>query len=91
MIDQVAINGIPLILIVFGLVEICKRFGIRGDWLTAASVFLGVLLYVAYSLTQSGSPASVGGWLAVIVTGLAYGLTASGVYDFVDARIKKSE
>lgn len=91
MLDQVAVNGIPLILIVFGLVEVCKRFGVKGDWLTAISVVLGVLLYTAYSLTQTGSPADAGGWMAVIITGLAYGLTASGVYDFVDARAERKK
>ncbi len=83
-----AISGIPLILVVFALVEEVKAYGLDGKPLRAVSLILGLLLASGYQLSIA-MPASPAAWLQVVIVGLAYGLTASGAYDFINSRIPK--
>ena len=80
------VGGIPIALVIFGLVEFSKTFGLAGKWLTALSMFLGVVLGILYKMATSGIPVGFG-WFEVAIFGLALGLTASGFYKFVDARL----
>ncbi len=82
-------NGINFLVIVFGLVEFAKKFGIEGRTLTALSMVLGVAIGIFYQLAQK-YPA-VGEWFQVVMFGLAVGLAASGIYDFMKKRIPKVE
>jgi hypothetical protein len=82
------VNGIPLILVVFALVEEAKAWGASGLLLRGLSLFLGIAAALLYQLTLAW-PTSSAIWFQVVVIGLVYGLTASGAYDFVDARIPK--
>jgi len=84
-------NGIPLVTIIMGLVEFSKKLGLHGRVLTALSMLLGVLLGMAYQIAQKGTPATFGEWFNTALFGLALGLTASGVYDLIDARFPKVE
>ena len=36
------VNGIPLIIVVFGLVEFMKSLGLKGNWLIIASLLIGL-------------------------------------------------
>jgi hypothetical protein len=83
------IGGIPIILIVFGLVEFIKIFGLKGKWLTLVSLLLGLLFGILYKLAIDPIPHTFGGWFEIIVLGLAIGLTTSGVYDFLNVRFPK--
>ena len=74
------VNGIPLILLIVGLVQFAKNLGLRGNNLRILSAALGLALGVAYQLSKR-FPTDFGGWLAVIVYGLALGVTASGLVD----------
>lgn len=87
MVTELVVNGVPAVLLVFGLVEFAKKFGVAGKALTALSAVLGLLVSAAYQLALSGVPVDYTGWLGVVVVGLAYGLTASGVYDFLSNRL----
>ncbi len=82
-------NGVNFLVIVFGLVEFAKKFGISGQKLTALSMVLGVVIGVFYKLGQKY--AAVGEWFNVVMFGLAVGLAASGIYDFMKRRIPKVE
>jgi hypothetical protein len=75
-----AVAGVPLVLLVLGLVELSKRLGLAGRWLTVASMAIGIVFGAAYMVSQD-VPVDFGGWFAVIVYGLMLGLIASGVYD----------
>jgi hypothetical protein len=86
MFENFVVSGIPLILVVFGLVEACKRFGLTGNVLTIISLVIGVGLAIAYQIGSLGLPVGFMGWFTVVIVGIVFGLTASGVYDFVDAR-----
>jgi len=79
------IGGVPLIAVIFGLVEFIKVFGLKGKWLTVVSLLLGLALGIAYQLSL-GLPVDYAGWLAVVFFGLALGLTTSGLYDFLNSR-----
>lgn len=74
------VAGVPLVLVVIGLVEWIKRFGVTGKALNAASMAVGLVLGVAYQVAQA-VPVGFGGWFVAAVYGLALGLVASGIYD----------
>ena len=88
-ISTLLVGGIPLVAVVFGLVEFVKNFGLKGRWLTIVSMLLGLLFGVSYQIANAGVPASFAGWFAVAVFGLVLGLMASGLYDFMDTRMPK--
>ena len=82
-ISTLLVGGLPLSAVVFGLVEFIKSFGLRGHWLTIASMLLGLLFGVSYQIANAGLPAGFAGWFAVAVFGLMLGLVASGFYKFI--------
>lgn len=84
--DQI-VNGIPLILVVMGLVELSKSFGASGKALTAISFVIGLVLGVLYQVSL-GVPAGFAGWFGSIIFGLALGLVASKVYDAIRSATK---
>lgn len=83
---EFVVAGIPLSLLVFAIVEEIKAYGLTGKILRFVSLLVGLIIALAYQLAIQGTPVGFGGWFTVIVVGLLYGLTASGGYDFVDAR-----
>ena len=76
------INGIPLIFVVMGLVELTKTFGASGKPLTGISLGIGLVLGVLYQVSL-GVPSDFAGWFGAVIYGLALGITASGVYNAV--------
>ena len=84
------VNGVPLVVLVFGLVEFTRQLGLAGKALRVASMLIGVLLGVLYQLSL-GVPATYAGWFGAVVFGLALGLTASGIFDWADKRFPKLE
>ena len=82
------IDGIPLVLVVFGLVEFIKKMGLTGKVLTVCSLLLGMLLGIAYRLTLI-IPMTFADWFSAIVFGLALGLVASGLYNFANERLPR--
>ena len=88
--SNLLVGGIPLLVVIFGLVEFSKVFGLKDRWLTAFSLFLGLFFGIAYKVADSGIPSNFSGWFVMIVFGLALGLITSGFYDFADKRIPKT-
>ena len=83
------VAGVPLITLVFGLVEFFKSvFSMEGKPVTVLSACLGVVTAVAFQL-KTGIPVDYAAWLEVVVVGLAFGLAASGFYKFLTARFPK--
>jgi hypothetical protein len=80
------VAGVPLVIVVFGLVEVIKSFGLKGPWLTCLSLLIGLVLGMAYQVAQSGLPADFAAWFAVAIFGLTLGLVASGFYKWSDSR-----
>ena len=87
--DQI-VNGIPLLFVVMGLVELSKSFGAQGKALTAISFGIWLIVGLLYQLSL-GTPADYAGWFGAAVFGLALGLVASKVYDAIASASGKHE
>lgn len=77
-----SVQGIPLMVVVFGLVELLKSLGVSGNSLRIASAIAGLILGVAYQIATV--PAALSGFssiFAVVVYGLALGIFTSVTYD----------
>jgi hypothetical protein len=81
------VNGIPLVLVVMGLVELSKTLGAEGKLLTIISFVIGLVLGILYQLSIT-PPMGFGGWFAAVVFGLALGLVACKVYDAIRSASK---
>lgn len=80
MFDSIVVAGIPLMLIVLGLVQFIKGFGVSGNGVKSLSLAVGLVLGVGYQFSIA-APVDFAGWFAVVVFGLGLGLVASGLYD----------
>ena len=86
---QLLVGGIPLLLVIFGLVEFAKALGLTGRWLTVTSLLLGLAFGIAYRFAVDGTPVGFASWFVVVFFGLALGLVASGFYDFANKRFPR--
>jgi hypothetical protein len=86
--SNLLVDGIPLVMVVFGLVEFVKSLNLSGKFLTVASLLIGLALGVLYRLSLA-IPVTFAGWFSAILFGLALGLVASGFYNFIDSRFPK--
>jgi len=84
---SLVVGSIPLIVVIFGLVEFSKSLGLSGKKLTIFSLLLGLAFGVAYQISMAGLPGNFTGWFTVVIFGLALGLVTSGFYDFANNRI----
>jgi hypothetical protein len=76
------IAGVPLVLVVVGLVEWVKSLGLQGIAVKFVSMAIGLVLGIGYQLSIA-VPVGFSGWFGASVFGLALGLLASGIYDAV--------
>jgi hypothetical protein len=97
---QAAVKGVPLLFVVFGLVEWAKRLTkkdgsqlITGNGLLVLSLFLGLFFGSGFMVMSERPPLSLDWyvlfvyWFGVGVYGLAIGLVASGLYDLIKGLI----
>ena len=85
-ITNILVGGIPLIVVVFGIVEFSKSLGLKDKGLTIFSLVLGLVFGLAFQIATNGMPSAFAGWFEAVIFGLAIGLVASGFYDFANAR-----
>jgi hypothetical protein len=85
---QLLVGGVPLLIVIFGLVEFSKSMGLKGRPLTVLSLVLGIIFGLAYQFSIQ-IPVGFAAWFAVVVFGLALGLVTSGFYDFANDRFPK--
>jgi len=79
-----AISGISVGLLIIGIVEAAKEFGVTGKGSRALALGLGVLFVgLSQAIVQDLIPPDVLPWIKLGVTALAGGLSAMGYYDFV--------
>jgi ABC-type uncharacterized transport system permease subunit len=78
------INPLTLALIILGVVEFIKKFGVTGNKLLIISMVVGIAFGVIYKLYIIYLPSQV--YIDVIFFGIAVGLGASGIYTFVNDR-----
>jgi hypothetical protein len=85
--EDFQVGGVMLLALVFGLVQFIKEmFKLQGTLVTAVAAGLGVALMVMFQLIELLPPiyAQV---VRVVVISLAFGMSASGFYKFVNARV----
>jgi hypothetical protein len=87
--NSLLVGSIPLVVIIFGLVEFIKSMGLTGRILTVLSMIVGILLGLGYHVAINGIPAGFSGWFIAVCFGLAMGLVASGFYNFANDRFPK--
>jgi len=78
------LNPITLALLILGIVEFVKKFGVTGNKLTLISMAVGMLFALIYKFHEFYPPAEQ--YIELAFFGLAAGLCASGIYSFVNAR-----
>ena len=79
---EFAIGGISVALLIVGIVEAAKAFGVQGNGCKALALGLGVFFYgVAYGIQQDLIPEVAVPYIQWAVTALAGGLAAMGYYD----------
>lgn len=77
---DIVVGGIPLIVLILGLVEFVKKFKVSGNALIVISMVVGTAIGVLYKASLEYTLISK--YFEWAVFGLACGLAASGLYDF---------
>jgi len=88
--DTLLVGTIPLMVIIFGLVEFIKSLGVTGKALTTVSLVFGIAFGLAYQISTAGVPVAFVGWFEASIFGLAVGLVTSGFYKFADSRFPRA-
>lgn len=84
------IGGISVAILIFGIVEAAKEFGVAGKGSRALALGLGVFFVgLAQAIAQGLIPPEVLVWVELAVTAIAGGLAAMGYYDFVTKRLSR--
>lgn len=66
--------------VIAGLVQMSKQLGVKGNGSLVVSMVLGLALGGSSVLAANGTPSDFAGWFGVLIIGLAYGLSTSGLY-----------
>jgi len=78
------VNPVTLALLILGVVEYIKTFGVAGNKLMLIAMAVGILFATVYKLRDLYLPAQP--YIDVAFFGIAAGLGASGIYSFVNSR-----
>jgi hypothetical protein len=78
------LNPITLALVILGVIEFIKKFGVTGNKLMLISMAVGITFALVYKLGVLYLPAQA--YIDVAFFGIAAGLGASGIYSFVNDR-----
>jgi hypothetical protein len=78
------VNPVTLALIILGVFEFIKKFGVAGNKLMIVSMAVGMIFAIIYKTRDLYLPAQP--YIDVAFFGIACGLGASGIYTFVNER-----
>jgi hypothetical protein len=78
------LNPVTLALLILGIVEFIKKFGVTGNKLMLVSMLVGILFAIVYKFHELFPPLEQ--YIEIGFFGIAAGLCASGIYSFVNAR-----
>lgn len=86
-VESFVVGGVQLIALVFGLTEFIKTLlGWDGKKVTVLAGALGAVVMILYQLIGV-VPEPYGQVLQIVFASLAFGLSASGYYKFIDKRL----
>lgn len=78
------IGGVAMIVLVVGIVEAAKRFGVEGRWSEALALALGFGFVGLSAAIGEGLVAEpLLPWIRICVLGLGGSLAATGIYDLL--------
>lgn len=84
------IGGVSVIILVLGIVEASKRFGLKGWGLQALGFGLGfVLVGLSAAIGADLVPAVAVPWIRIVILGLGGALAANGLYDLAKKAMAK--
>ena len=87
---NIAIDGVQIAALIFGIVEALKDYGIQGGKSKAAAFIISFLLAgLSLMISQGAISANVVPYIELAVSSLAYALAATGYYDFAKRRLLK--
>lgn len=72
------VAGVAVVPLIVGLVEVAKGAGLAARWAPLLAVGLGVAISAGWRAAAGGLAAD--GWVAAVLSGLALGLAAAGLY-----------
>ena len=83
---KAAVQGVPLMFVVIGLVWVWGKLGLQGKQQLVSSMLTGMALGMPYMVTQMRPPVgdwwvALGYWFAVVIYGLGLGVFASLLYE----------
>jgi len=78
------VNPVTLALIILGVIEFVKKFGVSGNKLMLISMAVGISFALIYKVRDLYLPAQQ--YIDIAFFGIAAGLGASGIYSFVTDR-----
>ncbi len=78
------LNPLTLALLILGIVEFIKKFGLTGNKLMLVSMGVGMLFAIVYRFHEIYPPLEP--YIEIVFFGVAAGLCASGIYSFVNNR-----
>jgi len=85
-----AIGGIGIAMLIFGIVEAAKKFGVSGKGSQVLALVLG-FVFVGLSQAIANEMIAVGvvPFIELVVTAVAGGLAAMGYFDFLKKQVLK--
>jgi len=82
------IGGFEIGIIILGIVEIAKKFGVNGKWSLGLAIAMGLLLFGYGSAVEAGLVGEmIATWATVVVRSVGYTLAVPGLYDLFVKRI----
>lgn len=76
------LGGVSVIILVIGIVEAAKRFGLSGRGCQILAMVLGgALVGLSQAIETAMIPVDFVPWINIVVMGVGGGLAASGIFD----------
>ena len=79
--ENFVVTPAVMLVLIFGIVEFIKNFGVQGNVLRIISLCIGVLIAVVFKLREIFPSAEL--YIDISFFALASGLSASGIYDYL--------
>ena len=82
------IGGFEVGVIILGVVEVAKKFGVNGKWSLGLALALGAVLFGYGSAVDAGLiNEAIAVWATVVVRSVGYTLAVPGLYDLFVKRV----
>jgi membrane protein implicated in regulation of membrane protease activity len=79
--ENFVVTPAVMLVLIFGIVEFIKGFGVKGNKLRLIALFIGLLIAAVFKLRDVLPSAKL--WIDIVFFTIASGLSASGLYDFL--------